>query len=237
MIMDLMAALALAAERPNPSVIFNPPVSVSDPIITKTMWRQILGMTAYISFVMVFMFFFLDQIWDLPIVHASDSWYTAEGAPTGKTIYFTLLFNIFVYLNLFNEINARKVKGDQYNVFSHILENFYFLGVFAITVGVQYAMTQYGGRMTRCSPLTSEQHAFCILVGATALLAGFFLKLVPDRYTEKVPVLIDEKKSSEHNFFVKLFRSQADAKMSDIKLKKAASGASPAKSPKKTAAK
>lgn len=65
MIMDMLAALALAAERPQLTVINNPPVKNSDAIITQTMWRQILGMTLHITLVMVFMFFFLDDMWDL----------------------------------------------------------------------------------------------------------------------------------------------------------------------------
>jgi magnesium-transporting ATPase (P-type) len=154
MIMDLLAALALAAERPQLSIIENPPVRSNDQMITLTMWRQILGMTAYITLVMIFMFFFLDDIQDLQFDSFSPIWYDQNDNPTAQNKYFTMLFNIFVYLHLFNEINCRKVSNDQYNVFDHLFSNFYFLGVFITTIAVQYFLVQYGGRMVRCSELT-----------------------------------------------------------------------------------
>jgi magnesium-transporting ATPase (P-type) len=122
MIMDLMAALALAAEPPSPSTILNPPVRKGDNIITQVMWRQILGMTAYIVGMMVLMFFTIESILETQ----------------GKRL--TLLFNTFIYLNLFNEINCRKVSADGFNVFEHIYRNIYFIAVFAATIGIQLVM-------------------------------------------------------------------------------------------------
>ena len=74
MIMDILAALALAAERPSSSAIDNPPVKTSDSMITKTMWRMILGMTLYTSLVMLFMFLFLDNFFELPYAN-TDPWF------------------------------------------------------------------------------------------------------------------------------------------------------------------
>lgn len=130
MIMDILAALALAAERPQMSVIKNPPVKNSDSIITDTMWRQILGMSAYIIFISIIMIYFADNIWALDYSNA-DTWINEDGTASNKCKVFTLIFNAFIYLNMFNMINSRKVKGDQLNVFEHIFDNFYFLGVFA----------------------------------------------------------------------------------------------------------
>lgn len=215
MIMDLLAALALAAERPQPSVIKNPPVKNSDLMITLTMWRQILGMTVYITIVMIFMFFFLDDIQDLTFDSFSSAWYDTQGTPTPQNVYFTMLFNIFVYLHLFNEINCRKVKGDQYNVFDNLFTNFYFLGVFCATIAVQYCLIQYGGRMARCSPLTGPQHAFCILVGSTSIIASFALKLLPEKLNEKLPLLINERKVPTDDKIVAFYKKQAEAKATD----------------------
>ena len=219
MIMDMLAALALAAERPQLSVIKNPPVKDSEPIITKPMWRQILGMTLYITIVMVFMFFFLDEMWGIDFPDFNSPWYNADadGTPTGKTIYFTMLFNIFIYLHLFNEINSRKVKSDQLNVFEHLLDNFLFIGIFCLTIAVQYLMTQYGGRMVRCAALEPDQHAFCVLIGSSSLVAGFMLKFLPERINERIPSLIDETKSNEKDKLVQFYNKQAEAKVVDKK--------------------
>ena len=93
------------------------------------MWRQILGMTIYISTIMVFMFFFIDNMWELPFAD-TDDFFNADGTSTNKCKVFTMLFNTFIYLHLYNMINCRKVKGDQMNVFEHLLSNIYFICVF-----------------------------------------------------------------------------------------------------------
>jgi len=38
-----------------------------------------------------------------------NDYYDAAGNPTNRLIHYTILFETFVFLNLFNEINARKL--------------------------------------------------------------------------------------------------------------------------------
>lgn len=179
------------------------------------MWRQILGMTAFISFVMIMMFFFVDNMWDIEYaIHGA--WFDDNGVATPKCKYFTMLFNIFVYLHLFNEINSRKVSSDSYNVFSNLLDNFYFIGVFIVTIVIQYVMIQYGGRMTRCSPLTGDEHAFCLLVGSTSLIAGLALKFTPESLTKKIPSLFNENENNDNSKIVQFYKKQAETKVSDL---------------------
>jgi len=65
MIMDTFAAIALGSERPHPSIIKAPPVRQGEPLLTGTMWRQIYGMTLYISGVMIILYFFIDNMFGL----------------------------------------------------------------------------------------------------------------------------------------------------------------------------
>lgn len=52
-----------------------------------------------------------------------------EGGISGPpTIHYTIIFNTFVLMQLFNEINARKVHGER-NVFTGISKNAIFLAV------------------------------------------------------------------------------------------------------------
>ena len=50
--------------------------------------------------------------------------------------HFTIIFNTFVFLQIGNEINARKVHGER-NVFKGFFANFIFLGVMVIQIAVQ----------------------------------------------------------------------------------------------------
>jgi P-type Ca2+ transporter type 2C len=212
MIMDMLAALALASEPPQLSNITNPPVKKQDSIITKGMWRQILGMTAYITGVMLFMFFFIDDMWGLTY-QDTDDWTDVNGDPTSKCKVFTMLFNTFIYLNLFNQINCRKVKSDQLNVFANIFSNFHFLSVFCAVAGIQYVFVQWGGKLTRCAELSGDQYAFSVLVGSTALIFSFILKRLPEKWNDKIPELIDEKVPIAKDDFILKWFNQANAKV------------------------
>ena len=48
----------------------------------------------------------------------------------------SLLFNAFIFMQVFNEINSRKIL-DEYNIFEGIFKSVIFMGVLAITVVLQ----------------------------------------------------------------------------------------------------
>jgi len=52
---------------------------------------------------------------------------------TGPTQHFTIIFNTFVMMTLFNEINARKIHG-QRNVFEGLNRNPLFIGIWIGTL-------------------------------------------------------------------------------------------------------
>jgi len=54
----------------------------------------------------------------------------------GPTQHFTIIFNTFVMMTLFNEINARKIHG-QRNVFEGLNRNPLFMGIWITTFFVQ----------------------------------------------------------------------------------------------------
>lgn len=47
------------------------------------------------------------------------------------------------------------------------------------TVVVQMTLVEYGGRAVKCSPLTTDQNIQCLLIGASSLVVGFLIKLLP----------------------------------------------------------
>lgn len=66
------------------------------------------------------------------------------GIPDGRsqpmnaepTQHFTIIFNTFVWMQIFNEINARKIHGER-NVFKGILNNYVFCGILVGTAVTQ----------------------------------------------------------------------------------------------------
>jgi magnesium-transporting ATPase (P-type) len=51
-----------------------------------------------------------------------------------EVLHFTFFFNTFVFLQIFNEINCRKLGCDEWNVFSKFFNNWLFLAVIIITI-------------------------------------------------------------------------------------------------------
>jgi len=52
LIIDALAALALATEPPHVSILKTKPVKRNDDLFTKVMWRQILGIALYMVLVL-----------------------------------------------------------------------------------------------------------------------------------------------------------------------------------------
>lgn len=61
---------------------------------------------------------------------------------------------MFVFMQLFNQINARKLGDKDYNVFAGIFDNCWFIGISIITFSVQLGIVYIGGRPLRTVPLT-----------------------------------------------------------------------------------
>jgi P-type Ca2+ transporter type 2B len=55
---------------------------------------------------------------------------------SGPTQHFTIIFNAFVMMTLFNEVNARKIHGER-NVFEGLRRNPLFIGIWIATFGGQ----------------------------------------------------------------------------------------------------
>jgi Ca2+ transporting ATPase len=105
---------------------------------------------------------------------------------TEKTQHYTLMFHTFVFMQVFNEINARKLGDKEYNVFAGFFNNLLFLAIILVTIAVQCALVQYGGIPVRTCPLTMNQHLMCIGIGMYSIIHGFFVKaLLPASWFSK----------------------------------------------------
>lgn len=120
LIMDTLASLALSTEVPTPELLNRKPYGRTQPLISKTMFKNIFGQALYQLVVIFVLLFAGDEF--INIVE-----YSSE--PSKK---FTIIFNTFVMMTLFNEINARKIHG-QRNVFEGIFTNPIFYSIWIVT--------------------------------------------------------------------------------------------------------
>lgn len=92
-------------------------------------------------------------------------------------------------MQIFNEINARKLGPKEFNVFAGFFNNPLFLLILVSTLVIQYFMVQYGGPSVRTVPLSDENHLICLAIGAGSLIWGVLIKVcLPVSLFEKVKI-------------------------------------------------
>jgi Ca2+ transporting ATPase len=92
--------------------------------------------------------------------------------------HYSIFFNVFVFLQIFNEINARKLKNNDFNVFKNFFNNKMFFIIVFVTIVAQLLFVQFGGKYMQLSPLTLTQNIICIAIGMSPLIYGFLFKII-----------------------------------------------------------
>jgi magnesium-transporting ATPase (P-type) len=162
------------------------------------------------------MFWFNEDIWGFTYGMEEDMF--KEGVPTPKCQAFTMLFNIFIWLHIFNMLNCREINENKTNVLSGLYKNkLFFLMVLAIA-GFQFVMVQYGGVLARTSGLTDKQHSYSILIGSTALIPSYIIKKLPDRFTKilVIPLNDSEIKEVKPDRFTNIINKAQNYKATDV---------------------
>uniref|UniRef100_A0A7N8X6Q8 Calcium-transporting ATPase n=1 Tax=Mastacembelus armatus TaxID=205130 RepID=A0A7N8X6Q8_9TELE len=178
LIMDTFASLALATEPPTESLLLRKPYGRNNPLISLTMMKNILGHGVYQLVIIFTLLFIGERMFNID---------SGRNAPlhSPPSEHYTIIFNTFVLMQLFNEINARKIHGER-NVFDGIFSNPIFCSIVLGTFAVQIVIVQWGGKPFSCAPLNVEQWLWCLFVGVGELLWGQVIATVP---TERLPCL------------------------------------------------
>ena len=92
--------------------------------------------------------------------------------------HYTIIFNAFVWCQIFNELNARSIS-DEWNVFAGLHKNPIFIGVIVVTVALQIFIVELGGLFTKTVGLTVMQWVITAAIGAGAIPIGLLMRLFP----------------------------------------------------------
>jgi Ca2+ transporting ATPase len=198
MIMDSLASLALATEPPTPELLEGPPYRRDEYIISRKMVKHILIMAIYQS-IIVFVIVFAGEkfIPEDPNYHprqpngniVAGRSYTFDGEPLylkyeaeyGPSRHYTVVFTVFVMLQVFNMLNARKIN-DEKNIFKGMTDNSMFLFIWIGIFVIQILITQFTADvfMVNRQGLTMTQWIFCLSIGISSWLVSFLIKFLPD---------------------------------------------------------
>lgn len=83
--------------------------------------------------------------------------------------HFTMIFNTFVLMTLFNEINCRQIHGE-INVFHRIFANKIFCLIWFGTFFMQILLVQYGSMVFSCVPLSLDLWMWALLFATGTLV-------------------------------------------------------------------
>ncbi|KAF7730071.1 hypothetical protein EC973_003017 [Apophysomyces ossiformis] len=162
LIMDTFAALALATDPPTPELLQRAPEPRSAPLITLKMWKMIIGQAIF------------QVIVTLVLLYSDVLHYSSE-----SVVLQTIVFNTFVFCQIFNEINCRRIDS-KLNVFHDILKNKFFIFIFFLCVLGQAIIVNFGGVAFQVTQVGGPEWAISIVVGFISLPIGMMIRLIPD---------------------------------------------------------
>ncbi|XP_024395320.1 calcium-transporting ATPase 8, plasma membrane-type isoform X2 [Physcomitrium patens] len=173
LIMDTLGALALATEPPTEILMQRPPIPSTTPLITNVMWRNIVGQTLYqLSMLLVLHF----KGYEILGLH-DETWNPVTEKTEREEELQTIIFNAFVFCQIFNEINAR--KPDAMNVFEGLYNNHLFLYVTLFTCIMQALIVEFAGDFASTVGLNWQMWILCVCLGLLSMPFAAAVKLIP----------------------------------------------------------
>lgn len=174
LIMDTFAALALATDPPTESVLDRKPQPKSAPLITTNMWKMIVGQAIFQLAVTFTLYFGGNAILGYDVHNE-----------TQQTQLNTIVFNTFVWMQIFNEFNNRRLDN-KFNIFEGVHRNKFFIVINLIMIGAQIAIVFVGGAAFEITALDGTQWAICIVAAAVCLPWAVVVRLFPDEWFAKI---------------------------------------------------
>ena len=159
--MDSLGSLALATEPPNEVLLKRPPYKREEYIISQKMVKHILGNAIY-QLVIIYAIVFAGEYWypepnaqyrsphgdyvysGRPYDWDNSELYLLKRPEWGYSRHYTNVFNVFVWLQVFNMIGSRKIH-DEINMFAGITTNWIFFVIMFIISGAQILIVMVGG--------------------------------------------------------------------------------------------
>ncbi|KAK4224301.1 putative type IID cation-transporting ATPase [Podospora fimiseda] len=172
LIMDTFAALALATDPPAPSILDRAPDKKSAPLISTRMGKMIIGQAICQLAITLVLNFGGPTLLDYDMTNEDDAIHLA-----------TLIFNTFVWLQIFNALNNRRLDN-RLNIFEGITKNKFFIIIMFIMVGGQILIIFVGKEAFKIKPLDGKEWGLSIGLGAISIPWGMVIRKFPDHWAE-----------------------------------------------------
>ncbi|KAG2355509.1 hypothetical protein BDR07DRAFT_1303134 [Suillus spraguei] len=167
-IMDTFAALALATDPASPALLDRTPDKQTASLFTVDMYKQIMLQSIY-QIIIVLLFHFLGiKILGLAETSGND------------TIVQTLVFNAFVFAQIFNSVNSRRLDK-KLNIFEGMSNNWYFMAITLIEIVVQVIIVFVGGTAFQVTRIGGREWGISLALGFVSIPLGALIRLLPNK--------------------------------------------------------
>lgn len=167
--MDIFASLGLATDYPSRDFLKRKPEPRTAPIVSVTMWKMVLLVAIY-QLAVVFTFHY-----------AGESLFQPQNDFERKQLQ-TMVFNIYVWMQFFNQHNCRRVDNKINIWYQGVLRNPWFIGVQCLTLAGQMIIIWFAGPAFDTERLTAAQWGWSMLFGALVIPIGALIRQIPDRF-------------------------------------------------------
>ncbi|KAK4427477.1 Calcium-transporting ATPase 9, plasma membrane-type [Sesamum alatum] len=178
LIMDTLGALALATEPPTDHLMDRTPVGRREPLVTNIMWRNLIVQAVYQIAVLLVLNFCGISILNLENDDRAHAYMVKN----------TVIFNAFVFCQVFNEFNAR--KPEEINVFTGVTKNHLFVGIVGATCVLQIIIINFLGKFTSTVRLNFQLWVVCVVIGIISWPLAVVGKFIPVPKTPLAKVFI-----------------------------------------------
>jgi len=147
---------------------------------------------------------------NLSLLHLGPKIFHLSNSQEDTAILRTLVFNTFVFLQVFNEINCRRID-DRLNVFKNIFHNHIFIIVQFVVIIAQIMIVEFGGVAFGTVRLSWYQWLVTVLVGFLSLPIGLIIRLIPNTCIPESVLNEDHKPMVSH------LRMQLESVFGDVR--------------------
>lgn len=182
LIMDTLAALALATDRPDANIMDRKPVGRRAPLISVSSWKMIMCQSL------------LQLVVTLTLTYRSgEIFFGRELTSHERQMLNACTFNTFVWLQFFTLFVSRKldeadgvkswrqrISRENLDFFQDLGRNGYFLGVMAVIGFFQLFIMKFGGVAFSIAEQTPSMWACAILGSLLSIPVGVLVRICPD---------------------------------------------------------
>ena len=157
LVMDSLAAIALASEPADEKVLLEKPRDKKEFIINKSLGKAIFGFGGFIWALCLTILFGMEH------TELLKEWGLDKLASFFEGINLTIFFATYMCINWWNMFNAR-VVGKNKSIFDGLLKNSKFIGILVFILVVTIIIVQVGGEVFSTEPLSFSTWLTIILV-------------------------------------------------------------------------